>query len=490
MSHRYNTPAKERGYFSICRRLPTGLSALLLAIVFLNPASCKKEVPLSERFAGYDESSFVATLGPLKAIEGRDGLTIGISAESCRGCHSEIYKEWSQTTHATALRDIQYQAELAKESSPKWLCLNCHIPLQNQRSYMVQGDTKLEYHKEDIRKLRKVENPGFSAELQKEAITCAVCHIRADENGKSYMIGASGTTLAPHPVKQDPEFLRNICMRCHQPGDEGLTSTFACWFQTKEELDEGPYKGEKDCVDCHMPVANRRSVPHNPELPVREGHMHHWAGGGVPKWYEDYDSLIERGYEPGLTVDSVKAALVKDQVEFSATYKNARAGHWLPTGDPERFLLFRAAMVDEAGKEVSLLTMRVGQEWDWGDASQSRPAEKIHDNRLKPLEERTWSGSLHVDPAQKGQKLVITVYHVRLNSKNAEYMMGAQDIDEGLLPNGGELVKNAGEHYPFASYIYRQEIDPVSGLRRIYSLEELIELSKREKGKQLSERVY
>ena len=37
----------------------------------------------------------------------------GISAEDCGKCHETIYQEWKTSTHAHALSDLQYQAELA-----------------------------------------------------------------------------------------------------------------------------------------------------------------------------------------------------------------------------------------------------------------------------------------------------------------------------------------------------------------------------------------
>lgn len=467
----------------------TTLFLLLGTLVF---TSCKKHVPISERFKGYDENSFVVTLPQLAPLITKEGDEIGVTASDCAGCHSEIYHEWSMSTHATALADIQYQAELSKESSPKWLCLNCHIPVQNQREHMVQKETKILYLENDVRHIKKEENPNFDPDMQEEAITCAVCHIRQDDKGASYVIGSHGSELAPHPVKKDRDGLRNICERCHSPGTENLTTTFACWFKTKEELETGPYAGEKGCVDCHMPSIQRKAVPHDEQVPVREGHGHHWVGGGVPKWYEAYDTILERGYEPGLEVKLKSVSKSKSKVTLNLHYKNAIAGHWLPTGDPERFLLFRVALVDKSGQELAVETMHVGQEWDWGDANEGRPAKKLHDNRLKPKEERDWRVEINApEGAPLGElRAEITVLHVRLKGSNAKYMVQAQGINETYLPDGQELVKNAIDHYPFASFIYKQVVTLKNMKKRVLSPKELIELSKGEQGKAIDERVY
>ena len=61
----------------------------------------------------------------------------GLSAQDCARCHADHVADWKLSTHAHALQDLQFQAELAKASSPKWLCLNCHTPLGNQREELV-----------------------------------------------------------------------------------------------------------------------------------------------------------------------------------------------------------------------------------------------------------------------------------------------------------------------------------------------------------------
>src|SRR5437879_12814067 len=64
-----------------------------------------------------------------------------IRAEDCGSCHVEIYKEWKSSTHAHALSDLQFQAEMTKSPKTSWLCLNCHTPLVN-RSETVAVDVR------------------------------------------------------------------------------------------------------------------------------------------------------------------------------------------------------------------------------------------------------------------------------------------------------------------------------------------------------------
>jgi nitrate reductase cytochrome c-type subunit len=477
------------------QNMTRGAAALLLLSVFMF-SFCSKKVRLADRFEDFKADSFVVAFPHLEPIEGKDEMEIGVTASDCAGCHSQIYEEWGQTTHATALKDIQFQSELSKENSPKWLCLNCHIPVQNQREYMITADTKVYHSKKTenyILPLVEEKNPHFDEEMQKEAITCATCHIRKDDKGKSVVIGAYQTEHAPHPVKVDKEGLRNVCIRCHSPEGEKLTITFPCWFETKDELANGPYAGKKDCVDCHMPVAKRKAVPADPNVPVRDGHQHHWVGGGIPKWYDGYDTLIDRGYESGLEVNVKSTDMAKSSqnaVSMKVNFKNAKAGHFLPTADPERFLMFRVSAVDSSGKEIAHTKHIIGQEWDWGDPVEGRPAKRIHDTRLKPKEERTWNAKLDLPAGHKASKVILNVIHVKVKSENAKYMTSATGINEKYLPNGQELVKNAIDHYPTASFVYRQDISFDGKQKKIYSMKELIELSKKEKGKPLDQRVY
>ena len=485
--------------------IPVSLTGLLLrfcfaasflgAVIFILPeCSNKTEYTLEEYFKRFDINGFITTIPQLPPLELKNGKTLEVHAKNCGACHAEIYHEWKNATHATALQDIQYQAELTKSTSPKWVCLNCHIPIQNQREFIIQKDTKIHVeNRNELQHIDAVANEGFDPEMQQESVTCATCHIRTDEAGKSYVIGAYETEFAPHPVKQDQKGLRNICLRCHSPGFEQLTDYFQCWFKTQEEMTEHQKAGKKDCVECHMPVKNRKATLVDNRVPERKGHMHHWVGGGIPKWYKTYDTLINRGFVPALKVSVKKVKSETGKVKITVDYQNSDTGHLLPTGDPERHIQIRASVM-EHGKETAFQKIRIGQEWDWGDPSTGRPAKKLADNRLKPFEKRTWNTEVMLSDSQKKDssmvKIVVQAMHVRMPSKNAKFMMQAKQVNEKYLPEGQKLVENATEHYPFATFIFKQEMDLNAKDKKILSLEELIELSKAEQGRSLEERLY
>ena len=92
-----------------------------------------------------------------------EGLN-SLSSMECGSCHESHYDEWQSSTHAMAWKDPQFQAEMAKESSP-YMCINCHIPLQNQQEYIVTGLIDNDVYRPVMHK-----NRGFDQELQLRAM--------------------------------------------------------------------------------------------------------------------------------------------------------------------------------------------------------------------------------------------------------------------------------------------------------------------------------
>ncbi|MBU52741.1 MAG: cytochrome C554 and C-prime [Deltaproteobacteria bacterium] len=432
--------------------------------------------PLSKRFAAKQTFAFI--LPQIKPVKGVGG----VRAKQCAACHTDIYKEWSQSTHASALADIQYQTELAKPSSPTWLCLNCHAPVQNQRAYIVTG-----LYDNNVLKPVLTPNPGFDKELQKEAITCATCHIRRDKKGESVIIGAIGSKYAPHPIKKDKASLRNVCLRCHNPQGKRLTRHLVCWFHTKKEHSQSKYDGKKDCVDCHMPTKQRRLVPSMTHLPKRLSHRHHWVGGGIPKWYKGYKTLLQRGYKPSLKVHTTlpKTLTPGSEATFSIRLHNASAGHWLPTADPERFLLIDVSLYTAKQKRLLRKTYRIGQTWKW-----EPQAKKIADNRLKADETRTWTTTLTLPKQLKGHIVRVKAYHVRLSTKTSRYMKKHATPSDKWLKKASYYVKHIGKYYPHATLIHQEDIELETQQRTRLNLHELIKASQQEQHKPLHLRDY
>lgn len=410
---------------------------------------------VGDRLGAYAFSTLLETAPvPLHA-----GGTIDVRAQTCGGCHADIHAEWQQTTHAAAMRDPQFIAELAKPDSPRWLCLTCHAPLQDQRPYRLQADTALvgadEWHLGDP---VQTPHPGYIEGFEDEAVTCASCHVRLDDDGHGTVLGARGDTDSPHRVRHAPDELRNVCVRCHAPGDGELTPTFPCWFDTFDELQSGPHAGST-CSSCHMPSVER---PLAVGAPARPSVHHFWVGGGVPKDFETYDTLLDRQWHPGFSTTVAPPRVDGDELVVALTLTNDRGGHAVPTADPERHLRVRVLLEDLDGATLATWTERIGQRWDWGDRVSLRPARQTDDNRLLPGEARALEARLprHADAA----RVVVEILHVRLAPENLRYAMQAE-LDDALSEQLGQPASAIAElhrHYPTFSYVFR-ETHPLDG---------------------------
>ncbi len=341
---------------------------------------------------------------------------VSLKSEDCGTCHTAHYEEWKLSTHAHAWTDLQFQAELKKESSP-FLCVNCHIPLQNQQEFIISGMIN-----GDIYKPVKKKNPFFDKSLQQEGINCASCHVR---NGA--IIGTNENLNAPHKVKKDPIFLsEKLCISCHN-ANAVVTPTLACTFETGDEWEKGPFFGKKNCVTCHMPETQRSLVA---GYPKRKSHAHFFTGSGIPK-FDSVKTTVFNGlsFEPSNMKSSYKLA---DSLIYNLKVKNEFAGHRVPSGDPERFILIKMELFDEKGKVVNQKIERIGEKWQWYPV-----AKKLADNNMNPSEVRNYSFAALLKDKSK-LKLKIEVTKHRMDEKTAAY-------------------NKLGKNYPLFISIYKKE---------------------------------
>lgn len=316
----------------------------------------------------------------------------GLSAKDCGACHTEIYEEWSSSVHAAAWWDPQFQAELNKDPEVGWLCLNCHTPVANQQEQLVLST--------EIRSPDSVANPSFDAQLRSEGVTCLSCHWTPDG-----VASVHPDAQAPHKLSYTPSLREDaLCNGCHQ-AQARLEDALVCDFNTAGEKAAAGI--EQSCSDCHMPAVSR-PVVHGGI--ARLGGRHNWPGSGIGK--------SSKSAVPGLNgVDVAFGGVTPDDAGHSIVsvdLTNARAGHMVPSGDPERFLRVVVSALDESGVETGRTDFRIGQTWVW-----SPVAKKTGDNRLKPGEVRRldWTMPGSVDAA----KIRVVVEHIRLTKSNLDY---------------------------------------------------------------------
>lgn len=324
------------------------------------------------------------------------GLPAGLSdlsSASCGSCHQEIYKEWSVSSHAYAWIDPQFQAELHKPSpnsgEVSWMCVNCHTPYWDQLSTLViDVSSGLDFP-------MTITNPTFDSNLQQEGIGCIGCHL---EDG--LILGPTGEGNAPHPIKKSEKLLNpEVCNRCHQAEAYFSELNLACVFSTGKEHLDSPYSEQgQSCQHCHMPSVDRPLVPGGE---IRSTRRHFFGGSQIPKIIgkEDEVSQMAQYYSHGLSI-TTQIVSEKGREGVNVEYENANAGHMLPTGDPERFIVIRVRIIDRNSQIVSEEEERIGIIYQWYPE-----VEKLSDNRLKPKEKRVLSTTL--SHLHKGEYTVI-----------------------------------------------------------------------------------
>jgi hypothetical protein len=381
---------------------------------------------------------FLYPLDSPAKISLRDGGEVPTSAEGCGTCHVEHFAEWQQTTHARALTDLQYVAELSKPDQPRWLCLNCHVPTRPQRAWRITPETSLD-------QLQGEPEPTYDPARAQEGVTCATCHVRRGPDGAALVVGPRGSGRAPHAVREDPQALHQVCERCHSPGPARLGPTFVCWFESREELEAGPSAGAS-CPSCHMPTTSRPAASGGPAVELRR---HVWVGGGVPKTYAGYGTLLDRGFEPGFDV----------RLESRGVILTNRSGHALPTGDPERYLRVSLRLVGSDGALLGEEVHGLGQRWDWGDVATQRDAHRLEDTRLRPGETRRIESGLGLG---LDTRLVLEIAHVRLAPENVGHMASARLDAEvrALWPEAEGMLAEFDRHYPLGTIVFRETLYP------------------------------
>ncbi|PJZ42661.1 hypothetical protein CH370_05470 [Leptospira kmetyi] len=441
------------------RRITILVSILTTVVCVFVCGRTSDKIPVEDRFPGR------AWAKPVVVGESLPGIG-GLTAKDCGQCHEDHYREWKTSTHANAFNDLQFQSELTKPNSPQWLCLNCHIPLSGQRkeiaTHLSEGD---------VFKPVLVSNPKFNANWEKEGVSCGTCHLKSDSNGNTILVGPTGAN-APHPVTKDKEALHSRCNDCHNQ-EYKLNSSLVCYFKTGEEFKESLHYGKEDCVSCHMPSLNRKIVPNSFPNGPRDSHRHTFIGGGVPKTFELFEPQWNGDYKAGLEIGEPtwsEKDFTNRSIRVRLELENKFAGHSVPTGDPERHVLVEAILLNEAGREISKETIRIGQTWEWYPE-----AKLVADNRIRSGEKRKIDLSLHWKEKENVRFGFIRIKHVRLTKENAEHMRKNSKLASKEI---GSKLERIESFYPFANLFYESKTDLNTKKTSVSSRETLFKISK------------
>ena len=321
----------------------------------------------------------------------------GLKAEDCGVCHREIYEEWKTSIHAQAFVDPFFQAYWKRDKNI-WICRNCHTPLENQQPQLI-----LDVPRNRVEKAVLEPNPRYDPVLEKEGITCAGCHVR-----DGVILGPFEDSVAPHPTRYDPLYREaEFCFRCHQvPAGPFQFYRFGPCGTYPEYEGGHYYEAGYICQTCHMPEVER---PVAVGGPVRKGRRHLWRGGHDPE-------QIRRAMTVRLVADS--PALTPDTtVEFTLNLANSGAGHYLPTGDPDRYFTIALQILDEQGVVLQGKNYTMGRWIIWQPVIL-----EVYSNRLPPLASRDYTFRYRL-PASSEQKDRLRLrasirYHIMTDKAN------------------------------------------------------------------------
>jgi hypothetical protein len=317
-----------------------------------------------------------------------------LRAETCGTCHRAIYEEWKSSVHAHAYDDPFFQAYWKKDGKV-WVCLNCHAPLENQQPTLIR-----DIPRGRVEQVVQEPNPHFDADYQREAITCAACHVR-----DGVIVGPFDDSAAPHPTRFDPAFrTTQVCYRCHnvvsgpfQFYNVGPCGTYAEYEGRYFMKDRGMI-----CQSCHMPEVER---PIAEGGPLRHGRRHLWRGGHDP-------DMIKRAVAVQLHAHPVDPR-PGDRVTFTLTLINAGAGHKLPTGDPDRHFTVEFVVVDHEQKVLEQQRDTMGRWILWHPM-----IVELYDNRLLPLASRDYTFRYRLPDDGKVTLKARVRYHIQTDAQH------------------------------------------------------------------------
>lgn len=250
----------------------------------------------------------------------------------CSECHNKMFDEWKTSAHAKASTSAAYQRMRAHAKEPG--CDGCHAPLA---AHLPPGDR-----------------------VSAEGVTCEVCHNIKDvevrrQGGAFELRLTDNIKYGPLCDAEDHYFHKmgcsplhqqsKLCAACHlyyRPLPGGGELPVLTEF---EEWREGPSKG-RACQSCHMPGTRAEVAEGAGE---RDGVSNHGLLGAT-------GDLRRRALRGKATVRAQDGAL-RVEVEL----RNMLAGHYVPTGLPEKRVIVRAVAKGAEGATVASAEHRIGR---------------------------------------------------------------------------------------------------------------------------------
>jgi hypothetical protein len=289
-------------------------------------------------------------------------LEASLAPEACGQCHTEQYRDWRDSLHSRAVGPgILWQFRLMDQRAAN-ACLRCHAPLAEQKALMA-----LEH---GWSAAPSTAPPAYvSAELHRQGLVCAACHVRAHTRFGPPARVASPTPLPHAGFRADPAFADSrFCAVCHQFSESGtrlngklLENTYEEWRTSRASA------AGQACQSCHMP--ERR---------------HLWRGIHDPQ-------MTAAALTSSLEVSALGAGRLRAQSRIT----NSGAGHHFPTYVvPEVVLTLE--LVDPRGRRGHVIARGV-----IARRANIELTQELSDTRMASDESRVLAGEF-ARPAEAG----------------------------------------------------------------------------------------
>ena len=265
--------------------------------------------------------------------------------ETCRGCHSSYYDEWSGSMHAYASLDPVFLAMNARGQRETGgelgdFCVQCHAPMALRLGLTTDG---LNLH----------EVPAYA-----QGVTCYFCHTVESVEGTHnnplkladdmVMRGgykdpvpnsAHASVYSPHHDRNRPESAE-LCGSCHDIVTQRGVHLERTYTEWQHSLYSDDSEGQQQtCGTCHMAGRDDVAVDWG-DAPIRE--VHHHGMPGVDIALTEFPQRAEQleGVQRALDISVLAELCVAEQdgtTRITVTLENLAAGHGWPSGSaPDR----------------------------------------------------------------------------------------------------------------------------------------------------------
>lgn len=304
----------------------------------------------------------------------QEGFT---SSTVCQQCHSEIFKSWSNSMHASSISDPVFEASYLKAIKNKGedarkFCLFCHSPTT-----------------------RITEDYYIKSTIATEGVTCSFCHTitsvdletnlpKISNQAGSIIRGPLMDIKSPaHKIEGSQLHLKSeLCAGCHElKGKNGvpILSTYSEWKESSY------MKQGIQCQNCHMPEIFGIPIVNSDVKATQNFAKDHAVLGG--------HSQIKLSKAASV---STKVKVENNKAVIEALVQNKESGHKIPTGIPARKIILYVSLYDKNGKALATQN-RVYQKVIVDDAENIltdgadiflKSERVLSDNRIAPNEAR------------------------------------------------------------------------------------------------------